>query len=66
MNITKTHIRTDLLHLTPLEDRRLTGPAVTDQNVRLDFEGFRAAVSATALRLEQLGIGQRHRARHFR
>jgi acyl-CoA synthetase (AMP-forming)/AMP-acid ligase II len=55
---TTSHQTTDQLHLRPLTDYLMTGPALADRRHRLDFEEFRAAVSAAALRLNQLGVGR--------
>src|SRR5690242_2939244 len=45
------------LHLRPLTDGDLRGPALVDQRTRLDFEAFRVAVGGTARRLGDLGVG---------
>jgi acyl-CoA synthetase (AMP-forming)/AMP-acid ligase II len=46
------------LHLRPLTDAGLQGPALADQRSRLDFEAFRRAVNVTAERLCDLGVGR--------
>jgi acyl-CoA synthetase (AMP-forming)/AMP-acid ligase II len=48
-----------LVHLRPIDDRdRLSGDAVADERVRLDFDALRSAVRAMAGRLDSLGVGR--------
>jgi acyl-CoA synthetase (AMP-forming)/AMP-acid ligase II len=47
-----------LTHLHPLTDHELTGDAVADESVRLDYDAFRAAVGATARLLAAHGVGR--------
>jgi long-chain acyl-CoA synthetase len=47
-----------LTHLRPLTDHELTGDALADETVRLDFERFRSAVRATAGLLAEHGVGR--------
>jgi long-chain acyl-CoA synthetase len=46
-----------LVHLRPIDDQGLTGDAVADERVRLDYAALRAAVRLTARRLADLGVG---------
>jgi long-chain acyl-CoA synthetase len=45
-----------LHHLAALTDASFVGEALADERVRLDYDGFRAAVIATAARLSDRGV----------